>query len=90
MLEFISIFSNVVLLLVIISQMADKVITGREHNKEINKLTGALMSKNVFEYESVLKTADKKPEPAPPQEPEEVDLSTADDEVFDKHVGIKK
>ena len=87
--DFILILTNVVLLLVIIAQMADKVISNREHNNEITKLTGALMSRNVFEYESVLKTQKEPKKQVVSQEPDEVDIEQADDKEFDRHIGIK-
>ena len=81
-------FIILTLIAVIIIQAIERYFFAKQANEEHTKLTMALLSKSSGELAIDIKK-EKEPTKFAP-EPDEVDLSQADDEVFDKHIGIKK
>ena len=86
--DFLSVYIIVALLIVITIQVVDKYVSTKEHNSEINKLIAGVLAKNTGEFQHAVRTEGKPIESVVVND--EIDMETADDETFDKAIGIKK
>lgn len=73
----------IILGIVLIALAVERYLYQREMNKKISEWMKAVMSKNVQEFTQATK---EEPKESARTESEEVILSEADDDTFDKHI----
>ncbi len=83
--EYLYIVLVITLVFVILAQAVERFSYGQQAQREQSKLIAAVLSKNINEYTSAIRV--EKEDKAPQfNESDEVDLTHADDETFDKFI----
>lgn len=75
----------IILGLLCIGQAIERFLYAKEMNKQLGEATRAVMSRNISEF--LAATAPTKKTTEPVGEPDQVELSQATDEEFDKAIG---
>ncbi len=80
----IEVIALIILTLICAGLIVERYFYTKEMNRELKDCRMALMSRNIFEYNNAKMVDRTMPEPV--QQPDEVPIEEADEELFNKHL----